>query len=118
MKLDCGLPEVFSRYNQPCKDVRLEKITEGLAQLKNVTIQTLLTRGKSGNNEQRNIDVWIKQLKRIKPTAVQVYTLDRGYPLSGLQQATKEDLLRIQTRIQQAEIFCQVYESRSVSGEG
>lgn len=49
MKLDCGLPEIFKKYNQPCPGVVLEQITEGLAQLPDVIIQTLFTSGRNGN---------------------------------------------------------------------
>ena len=58
---DCGSPEVFRRYNQPCSGIDLEKITRGLAELEDVIIQ-----------------------------AVQLYTLDRAKNLSRIKDQVKK----------------------------
>lgn len=109
LKFECGLPEVLERYNQPHKEIRLEKIAEGLAQLKDVTIQTLFSSGMSGNCGQNNIKEWLEHLRDIKPVAVQLYTLDRAFPLPSLKPATKEELYRIQKLVHQKGITCHVY---------
>lgn len=109
MKLDCGLQEIFFRYNQPCKDVNLEAITKGLAQLKDVTIQTLISSGQEGNLDSLNITSWIERLKRISPLSVQLYTLDRGYPDSLLKPATKKELSVIKAQVEAAGLSIHVF---------
>jgi len=98
MKLDCGSEEIFRKYNQPSRGISLETITEGLVKLSQmapVTIQTLFSVGKRGNFTTQNISLWIQRLRRIGPSSVQVYTLDREAPARNLHPATKEDLLSI-----------------------
>lgn len=109
MKLDCGSPLVFERYNQPCKGVDLDLITEGLAQLEEVTIQALFTSGESGNLGIQNIEEWIERLKRIRPRAVQLYTLDRDYPDRTLTYATREELSRVAEKVKKAGFRAKVY---------
>ncbi|MFQ6070526.1 MAG: hypothetical protein ACE5LC_08380 [Candidatus Aminicenantales bacterium] len=64
MKFDCETDEIFSQYNQPTQGTTLEEITEGLAQSSGITIQTLLSSGRSGNLDVQNIKEWIKRLTR------------------------------------------------------
>ncbi len=112
MKLDCGSPLLFRRYNQPCVGVDLDRITQGLEELEDVTIQALFASGESGNLETRNIEEWIKRLKRIRPKAVQLYTLDRNSPDQTLEHANNEELSRIKSQVLEAGFSAQVY-SRS-----
>ncbi len=102
MKLDCGSGEVFKRYNKPCRGVELGAITEGLSRLNDVAIQTLVASGQDGSLEPQNISSWIERLKKIKPSSVQLYTLDRGYPANDLKPVTKEELQRIKNEAEKA----------------
>ncbi len=104
MKLDCGTPDIFKRYNQPCPEVNLEAITEGLAHLPDLDIQTLVSKGQAGNLDTQNIKAWIERLKHIRPLSVQLYTLDRGYPSKNLRPANREELDDIKVRVQKARI--------------
>jgi len=109
MKLDCGSQEMFKKYNQPCSGINLEYISQGLVQLGNVTIQTLVSAGESGNLNQRSITDWIERLRRIKPSLVQLYTLDRDYPSKDLSPAPREELDRIKTQVQEAGLSAEIY---------
>jgi wyosine [tRNA(Phe)-imidazoG37] synthetase (radical SAM superfamily) len=109
MKLDCGAPETFRGYNQPCRGVSLERITEGMIALPDVTIQTLLSSGPAGNMDQASIEEWIDRLLRIKPSFVQLYTLARGYPTRKIRPASREELNRVKAQVVQAGIPVEVY---------
>jgi len=109
MKLDCGTQEMFEKYNQPCNGVNLGEITAGLAQLSNVSIQTLVSAGESGNLNQRNLKEWIERLKQIKPSFVQLYTLDRDFPDKNLSPTPREELNRIKTQVQEAGLSAEIY---------
>ena len=109
MKLDCGSPLLFERYNQPCSGVDLDLITQGLEELEDVTIQALFASGETGNLNTQNIEEWIKRLKRIKPKAVQLYTLDRDYPDKTLEHANDEELSNIKSQVLQASFPAEVY---------
>jgi wyosine [tRNA(Phe)-imidazoG37] synthetase (radical SAM superfamily) len=109
MKLDCGSPQVFQRYNQPCTSIDLEKITQGLAELEDVIIQALFASGETGNLEADNIDAWLERLKRIKPTAIQMYTLDRDCPDKKLEKATKKELSLVKDRVKKAGFLAEIF---------
>lgn len=109
MKMDCGTTEMFKRYNQPCAGVDLEEINLGLTLLSDISIQTLLTSGKSGNLESESITTWIRRVKRIKPSNIQLYTLDRGYPANDLQPVSRETLLQIKEKVQREGLPVKVF---------
>jgi wyosine [tRNA(Phe)-imidazoG37] synthetase (radical SAM superfamily) len=109
MKLDCGSPQVFRRYNQPCPGINLERITQGLAELNDVIIQALFASGETGNLEADNIDEWLERLKRIKPTAIQMYTLDRDCPDKKLKTATKKELSQVKERVKKAGFLAEIF---------
>jgi wyosine [tRNA(Phe)-imidazoG37] synthetase (radical SAM superfamily) len=100
---------MFKRYNQPCSGVDLDRMNQGLEELEDVTIQALFTSGESGNLETQNIEEWIKSLKRIRPKAVQLYTLDRDYPDQTLKHATKEELSQVKSQVLKADISAETY---------
>ena len=109
MKLDCGSHRTFQAYNRPCDGIDLEKVTQGLAELEDVTIQALFSSGKTGNLSPENIDTWMERLKRINPKAVQLYTLDRDFPDKELKIATKKDLSRVKKKIKKAGLIAEVF---------
>ncbi len=109
MKLDCGTTEMFRRYNQPCAGLDLEDISLGLTLSSDISIQTLLTSGKNGNLESESIAAWIRRLKRIKPSTIQLYTLDRGYPANDLQPVSRENLHRIKEKVKRVGLPVKVF---------
>jgi wyosine [tRNA(Phe)-imidazoG37] synthetase (radical SAM superfamily) len=95
MKLDCGSESVFRRYNRPAGGITLAAITEGLRELAGlapVTVQSLIADGAAGNLIGSEAPAWVERLAAIKPEAVQIYTLARGYPSSQLSPASEAAL--------------------------
>jgi len=109
MKLDVGNNGFLKTYNLPCEKTSINKITEGLATLDNVIIQSLFTSGPLGNYKQDNIKEWIKRLKIILPILVQIYTLDRGFPSKKIKATTKNKLLKIKEKLEKQNIKAKVF---------
>jgi wyosine [tRNA(Phe)-imidazoG37] synthetase (radical SAM superfamily) len=109
MKLDCGTPDIFKRYNQPCPGVDLEALTEGLSRMTDVDIQTLVSAGQAGNFDTQNTTAWIERLKHIRPLSVQLYTLERGYPAKNIRPANRKELDDIKAQVQKAGIRIGVF---------
>lgn len=112
MKLDCGSARVFRRYNRPCRGIRLEGITEGLEELARrgpLTIQTLISSGKSGNLDRRDTLEWVRRIGRVRPSSVQIYTLDRAYPAPGLQPASADRLQQVRGACELEGVPAEVY---------
>jgi wyosine [tRNA(Phe)-imidazoG37] synthetase (radical SAM superfamily) len=90
MKLDCGTESVFRRYNRPPRGFTLDALTGGLRTLAArapVTIQSLVAGGADGNLDAEEGGAWVERLAAINPTAVQLYTLARGFPAADLAPA-------------------------------
>ena len=109
MKLDAGNESMFRNYSQPVRDVSLEMIVDGLSSLEDVTIQTLFTSGLSGNATCNNIRTWMKQLMKIAPRLVQIYTLDRGYPSDNIDKLNPNELKQVQAVLRKVNIQAEVY---------
>jgi wyosine [tRNA(Phe)-imidazoG37] synthetase (radical SAM superfamily) len=95
MKLDAGREDVFARYNRPHPAIDFRDVTAGLARLSRrgpLIIQSLLASGPSGNLTLEHLADWAVRLSEIGPTAVQIYTLSRGYPDAGLVPGSREEL--------------------------
>jgi wyosine [tRNA(Phe)-imidazoG37] synthetase (radical SAM superfamily) len=109
MKLDCGNEETFIRYNQPLPNIHLEEIVDGLKQIDDVTIQALFSGGGGGNYTDDNIYDWVAKVKEIKPTSVQIYTLDRSYPSALISPLTKTELTKIKNLLDKENIKSAVF---------
>jgi wyosine [tRNA(Phe)-imidazoG37] synthetase (radical SAM superfamily) len=107
MKLDAGSEQAFTAYNQPAAGLRLDDIVGGLAQLRDVTLQSLFTDGPQGN--LGDVEAWLVAASRIRPLTVQVYTLDRESPNRGLLCATAEQLEAVRARLADRHIAATVY---------
>jgi wyosine [tRNA(Phe)-imidazoG37] synthetase (radical SAM superfamily) len=109
MKLDCGNQETFYRYNQPMPNIYLDEIIGGLKLMHDVTIQALFSGGGGGNYTDDNINDWIEKVIEIKPTDVQIYTLDRSYPSSNITPLSKKELRKIKGLLDQENISTEIY---------
>jgi wyosine [tRNA(Phe)-imidazoG37] synthetase (radical SAM superfamily) len=109
MKLDCGTEEVLQRYNRPRCPTSLAEIINNLGELKGITLQALFTKGKHGNYFYAHINDWLKVVARIRPTAVQIYSLARGTAAFGLLPVDKNDLAIIAHKLNKSNIIATVY---------
>jgi wyosine [tRNA(Phe)-imidazoG37] synthetase (radical SAM superfamily) len=109
MKLDAGTQRMFVHYNRPVGWVTLEDTVSGLVSMKDVTIQSLFTKGPEGNFTPDHLSAWIKQIKKIEPLFVQVYTLDRDSPTKTVTSMERGELLHIRTLLEKENISAQYY---------
>lgn len=109
MKLDAGLPATFRSYNQPCDGIELDAVVDALRALDEVTIQTLFTNGPSGNADASSLHAWMNRLMQISPAAIQIYTLDRGYPSKQIERMDVSELRRIQSITAREGLHAEVY---------
>jgi wyosine [tRNA(Phe)-imidazoG37] synthetase (radical SAM superfamily) len=109
MKLDVGTEAGLRRFSQAAASLSLESIVDGLARLADVTLQTLFAGGPSGNLDAAEVTAWLAAVARIRPRAVQLYTLDREAPNAGLTRARAEELQDIRRRLAAHGIPATVY---------
>jgi wyosine [tRNA(Phe)-imidazoG37] synthetase (radical SAM superfamily) len=99
MKVDCGDEKTYKFYNRPCRGARLKDIVAGLKKLSEFKVQTLFT---DRNSSDSCIERWIEIIKELKPTEVQLYTLDRPTPCPELEAVSKDRLEQIARRLAEA----------------
>jgi wyosine [tRNA(Phe)-imidazoG37] synthetase (radical SAM superfamily) len=68
MKLDAGTPEVLEKINRPAAGIDLEGITEGLGQLRDITLQSAFVDGEVTNATEEDIETWLRRVKNIRLT--------------------------------------------------
>ncbi len=112
MKLDAGTEAGLRRFNRPAASLTLASIVEALSRLGGVTIQTLFAGGPSGNLAAAEVAAWTEAVLRIRPVAVQLYTLDREAPDAGLERAPRRALEDIRTALLERGVAATVYDSR------
>ena len=115
MKLDAGNEETFQKYNIPLRgviqtdEITLKDITDGLKNLKDIIIQSLFTKGISGNYNRDNVTDWIEKIKLIKPLEVQIYTLDRAAASEDIEILELSELEEIKNLLDAEGIKSEIY---------
>jgi wyosine [tRNA(Phe)-imidazoG37] synthetase (radical SAM superfamily) len=77
MKLDAGTDEQFLNMNSPVTEVGIWDVLRGLPKLRDFVIQAMFTRGRRDNTDAKSVVDWIQAVKRVKPKAVQIYSVER-----------------------------------------
>ena len=77
MKLDAGSEDQFLNMNSPVTEVGIWNIMQNLPKLKDFIVQAMFTHGRRDNTDEKSVVDWINAVKRVKPKAVQIYSVDR-----------------------------------------
>jgi len=109
MKLDAGTEELFQAFNRPAPGVTLEAVTAGMARLAGITIQTLLAGGPLGNAGRAHLAAWADRLRRLRSLSVQLYSLSRPCPQTGLIPLGQAELAQVRQFLSQAGIPATIY---------
>ncbi len=73
VKVDAG----WERVNRPSTDCDPEALLPSLARLRNVTVQSCFVEGAVRNVDEHTVRRWAEFLAKLRPGAVQIYTIDR-----------------------------------------
>jgi wyosine [tRNA(Phe)-imidazoG37] synthetase (radical SAM superfamily) len=95
LKLDAGDEDTWRAINRPPPGIALERVLEGLSLVPNLALQCLFLDGAVQNVRGRPYQAWLEAVGRVRPKAVQIYSLDRPTPEHGLQEVPLEELTRI-----------------------
>ena len=100
MKLDAADPVTMHRLNGTRTDTAT--IIEGLASMNGPIVQALFAADREGrvsNLTREALAAWLDALARIRPRAVDIYTLDRPPAWGALRPATDAQLADIGARV-------------------
>ncbi|MDT8382572.1 MAG: hypothetical protein RQ728_10020 [Brevefilum sp.] len=77
MKLDAGDEDTFFALNQPAENIRFADIIDGLKEIPNLIIQSIMIDGAISNIRGAAHRAWIDTLLEIKPREVHIYSSER-----------------------------------------
>lgn len=110
VKLDAGSDDAFLRVNRPGNRRAWSYLLESLKELRGVTLQSMFITGSVDNTSENDIASWIDQIRRIRPRAVQVYTIDRDPATAGLLPVPGARLAEIAEAVQQIGVPVDLYD--------
>lgn len=101
--LDAVSKEVFEKINRPYKNLEIEKIKSGIIEFANeykgeLKLEIFIIDGI--NNEDSEIEKFKEIIKKIKPSIVQLNSLDRPAPESWVKKADSDILEKIKTALE------------------
>ncbi len=116
LKLDSAITPTMRLIDRPVStSFTSEKVIEQIAQFgKQCIVQTMMLRGIDDdgniidNTTPTEINALLSAYKRINPSEVMLYSIDRETPAKGLKRVEKEELESIANRIRQSGINVQV----------
>ncbi|MFH1312754.1 MAG: radical SAM protein [Candidatus Eisenbacteria bacterium] len=101
MKLDAGNEEVFDRISRPAPGVTFDAVVEGLKDLDDITLQSAFVGGELTNAGDEDVEAWLKVVREIKPTSMQIYSLENAPAMPTLVGIPMERLREIRDRVKQ-----------------
>jgi len=115
-KLDSAIEDTILRLDQPQGTFSMANIVENLCKFKGqVCIQTLFVQGTYkgcviDNTTQKEVDAWLKLIRKIAPKEVMIYTIARDTPIDTLVKVSPERLHQIANQVNSIGIKTQVSE--------
>jgi wyosine [tRNA(Phe)-imidazoG37] synthetase (radical SAM superfamily) len=95
MKFDAADEATWRRINDPLGRVDFQAMVDGLASLPDVVLQSMFIQGSYDNTGETHLRAWVETVGRIRPRAVQVYTVDRGTAAPGIMEVPRATLQTI-----------------------
>ena len=101
MKVDCSDPEILKLVNRPAGRFSLEKILKNLERFGgDFVLQTMFFKGVVDGREfdltaPELVEGWSDIVRRLRPSRIMAYSLDRDTPVAGLLKIDKERLQEI-----------------------
>jgi wyosine [tRNA(Phe)-imidazoG37] synthetase (radical SAM superfamily) len=85
MKLDAGTERLLRRINLPAGGYDFNRMIQALAELEGVVLQSMFVSGPVDNTDPPAVREWLMRIVDIRPSRVQVYSLDRTPPDSRVR---------------------------------
>ncbi|MFH0760817.1 MAG: radical SAM protein [Bacteroidota bacterium] len=106
LKLDSSRDETVRLLNQPPENYRVQKVIDGMVQFNGrFILQTLFIQGTINgrivdNTTEEEVKGWLGVVKKVKPSLVMIYTIERDTPVDTLRKAPREilDSIALRTR--------------------
>jgi wyosine [tRNA(Phe)-imidazoG37] synthetase (radical SAM superfamily) len=101
MKLDAGSQAVLDLINRPAPGVSIEAIVDGLRRMEDITLQSVFVDGEVSNTGDADVEAWLDRVEEVRPTSIQVYSLENAPALSTLVGVPPDRLRQIAERVRE-----------------
>ena len=114
LKLDSAFEKTVQLLDCPKGDFSLQKVIDQLLAFRGrVIIQTMFVRGTFkgeivDNTTETEVTAWLGLIRKIKPSQVMIYTIDRDTPLETLEKVPVAELKAIGRKLTEAGFSVQV----------
>lgn len=101
IKLDAGDDRMLTLIDRPKGYLPINRLLQNIEQFEgNLIIQTMFLKGSVkgkpfDNSTGKDLENWFGLIKRLEPSEVMLYSLDRDTPLQTLEKISKETLTHI-----------------------
>jgi wyosine [tRNA(Phe)-imidazoG37] synthetase (radical SAM superfamily) len=92
MKLDAGDAATYDAVNRPADTLSFEQIVDNLGRLDDVIVQTMLLDGAVSNVGAAARAAYLCLVRELRPTGIQLYSIARGTPVTGIRAVAPERL--------------------------
>lgn len=99
MKLDAGDELTFLAINRPAKGIHFGELVNGLKEIPNLMIQSLLIDGEVSNVSGDAYEAWAETLAELCPSETHIYSIERPTPSNRLLAVNPRKLQEISVDI-------------------
>ena len=102
LKLDSAVATTIAKMNRPAStDFSVDRLVEHLVAFRgDCIVQTMFLRGAGvDNTTEEEIAAWLQALKKIQPSLVQLYSINRKVPIEGLEHIEEAELKQIASKV-------------------
>jgi len=92
IKLDAGSNWILEQLNRPAGKLSITELLRRISLLPDIIIQSMFVHGPVDNTGRSDIEAWAAGLARVRPTSVQIYSLDRLPAKSWVRQVPRREL--------------------------
>lgn len=115
VKLDSTDSHLVSLIDAPVAALDIKRLIQTYASFEgHCIVQTMFLHGTDArgnpvdNTDTAHVSAWLDALRRIKPSAVEVYTIARNTPLDTLSKASPQELDAIAAQVRSLGLSCNV----------
>lgn len=110
LKFDSAIDATMQHINQPQNNRTVAEIIELLQEFQGcLVVQTMLLRGNYGghhidNTTPEEVSAYVDAIRKIAPSEVMLYTIDRNTPADDLQKVSVEEMEAVAGRIRELDM--------------
>jgi wyosine [tRNA(Phe)-imidazoG37] synthetase (radical SAM superfamily) len=92
IKLDAGSNWILEQLNRPAGKLCMAELLRRLSMMPDIVIQSMFVHGPVDNTKTADIELWTSRLAQLRPSSVQIYSLDRLPAKNWVRQVPRKTL--------------------------